>query len=336
MRVVSVSGGGYKVKDVDDNTVEYLSPDELIIAMSVGVYVEGCLFTRNGLLTEIDMIEHSIDGVDIPEVWKKVTSEYNFRRRDGSFKYEVSNLGRVRVAGYVGCRGAVNPHVMCQYIDRAGYYVVHFTDEQHKKHSFYVHRLVACAFVHNVRGVDLVNHLNENKLCNVAYNLEWCTHRENITYGTAVRRAASKRSRAVRQYTLDGKLVSEFVSTAEAANIVGVDSSRIQLCCKRRSGCVTCKGYFWRYADDDDIAIGNVPDKPVCRQHTVRQYSLDGTLLNEFDSVAMACKAIGIAVDGCGIYHCCERFPGSFTCRGFMWRYSDDDELYEKAMKGGN
>lgn len=50
------------------------------------------------------------------------------------------------------------------------------------KHNRYVHRLVAEAFIKNVSGGSIVNHLDYNKSNNRSDNLEWCSQKENIEY----------------------------------------------------------------------------------------------------------------------------------------------------------
>ena len=44
---------------------------------------------------------------------------------------------------------------------------------------FYVHRLVAEAYIINDKKLKCINHIDGNKLNNHYTNLEWCTHKEN-------------------------------------------------------------------------------------------------------------------------------------------------------------
>lgn len=59
-----------------------------------------------------------------------------------------------------------------------GYLQVMFCKDNVKK-AFYVHRLVAEAFIENPNNEETVNHKDGNKLNNNANNLEWVSYSEN-------------------------------------------------------------------------------------------------------------------------------------------------------------
>ena len=110
------------------------------------------------------------------EEWKPI------RGYDG--RYEISNLGRIRVTKrwvvnsreYVDCEKIMNP------TDNGhGYAIVGLRKNAVKK-NHYVHRLVADAFVDNPHGYAVVNHIDHNTWNNMADNLEWCTQEENVRY----------------------------------------------------------------------------------------------------------------------------------------------------------
>lgn len=62
---------------------------------------------------------------------------------------------------------------------------------------YYVHRLVAQAFIPNYYNLPEVNHKDEIKQNNRADNLEWCTRKYNINYGTGIQRRASTQRKKV-------------------------------------------------------------------------------------------------------------------------------------------
>lgn len=106
---------------------------------------------------------------DLPgEIWMPI-KEY-----DGLF---ASNFGRIKkmVGG--------NPCIQKQQLTYNGYLVVKIK-QNGVNHSLRVHRAVAMAFVPNLNNLPQVNHKDEDKLNNCAYNLEWCTSEYNNNYGT--------------------------------------------------------------------------------------------------------------------------------------------------------
>jgi hypothetical protein len=65
--------------------------------------------------------------------------------------------------------------------DRAGYHTVTIL-ERGKRHTKFVHRLVAEAFLNNPFNKAEVNHINGLKTDNRLENLEWVTHSENMQH----------------------------------------------------------------------------------------------------------------------------------------------------------
>ena len=64
--------------------------------------------------------------------------------------------------------------------DGSSYDVVCITKPCGNQSTMYVHRLVAEAFIPNPKIKPTINHKNGNKKDNMASNLEWATHSENI------------------------------------------------------------------------------------------------------------------------------------------------------------
>lgn len=77
------------------------------------------------------------------------------------------------------------------FVNNSGYLQVSLIIHSKVK-NFLIHRLVAEAYIPNPNNLPEVNHKDENKLNPHYTNLEWCTHEENINYGTCVQRRSAK------------------------------------------------------------------------------------------------------------------------------------------------
>lgn len=185
------------------------------------------------------------------EVWRPVTA-YNMYAYDGNYRYEVSNIGRVKRRGYWGYkhRRFYPEHMMSQQVTRRGCCQVTLQAEG-KAHTFRVHRLVAMSFLEKPTdpNIDQVIHLDGNKLNNHVDNLAWTSTTSKTPYVQSM-------SKAIRQYTIDGVFVAEYASASVAGRILGFDHSTISACCHRRKRRNTSYGYIWRFVTDDEFRVG--------------------------------------------------------------------------------
>lgn len=141
--------------------------------------------------------------------------------------YEVSDKGRIRrLTPY---KSTYKGKIKNTFINNVGYECVILHKD--KQYCRTVHRLVAIAFLPKPDECYEINHKDENKLNNTVENLEWCTHKYNINYGTAIKRKSEKlRQRTVEYctisvpvkttiYLLDGKTYYDRKQVAEALKL---------------------------------------------------------------------------------------------------------------------
>ena len=159
--------------------------------------------------------------------------------------YQVSSHGQVRSLDRIVMSGGyprkIKGQILAQTTDRDGYKHLRLR-KNGKEKSFFVHRLVAEAFVYNKKPDEnlQVNHKDEDKANNHFSNLEWCTAEYNINYGTRNQRL----SKPVIAYNDRETL---FFNSMTEAVYEGFTLSAISKVVKGKTK--THKGYRWRLAN---------------------------------------------------------------------------------------
>lgn len=167
------------------------------------------------------------------EVWKDIEGYEGL--------YEISNKGNVK--SLVNNNGVAREKILKPFIDSYGYEKVRLCKNKTSK-IYFVHRLVAQAFIENPNNYPCINHKDECKTNNVVTNLEWCTHKYNLEYNNGQKRRAESRSKKVYQFSKEGELIAVWESTKECQRQC-FHQSAVADCCngKRKSH----KGYIWSY-----------------------------------------------------------------------------------------
>jgi len=169
---------------------------------------------------------------------------------------------------------------------RGDYCYVEFNiDGKAEKH--YLHRLVAEAFIPNPNGYEIINHKDENPANNRADNLEWCTYKYNSNYGTCQERKVRNRkpkkteeyvqSKKIYQFDLEGNLVAEYGSVAEAGRSIGKHPSCIM---KVVNGIMKkYVGYYW---NTEPVFDYNPEYKRVFKKGALLQLDMDGNIIKRY------------------------------------------------------
>lgn len=180
----------------------------------------------------------------ILEIWKWVPGYEG--------QYKVSNTGLVKsvdtvVHTYNGGEFIRKGKLLRPAKDKSGYLRVGLGK---KTKSYKVHRMVAQAFIPNPDNLPQVNHKDENKTNNWVTNLEWCTAKYNINYGTSLKRMSDKLrngclAKPVYQYSLDLKFIAKYPSVQEVSRILGINTSHISEVCNGKLN--KTQGFIWSY-----------------------------------------------------------------------------------------
>ena len=187
------------------------------------------------------------------ENWKDIKGYEGF--------YQVSDCGRIKslerdVFNY---RGTLTRHteekILAPALNGIGYSFVNL-HKNGKSKVILVHRLVAEAFIPNPENKPQVNHKDEVKSNNAVDNLEWCTSKYNVNYGTRTTRAVKN----CRSFKLENNprakpvFCEELNKTFDCAKRVeeelGIWGSAICNVCKGKQK--TAGKLHWRYADEND------------------------------------------------------------------------------------
>ena len=167
--------------------------------------------------------------------------------------YQVSNLGRVKSLartsfhpkGYIA---QYKEKILKQSFERNGYVRVGLS-KNGKVKSYYVHVLVAEAFIPNPDNLPEVNHIDENKMNNKVDNLEWCDHNYNSNHGTRAERISEANTNNVKvsKPVLCVETGIVYPSVHEAGRQMNLDFSEIARVCRGYRNRKTAGGYHWKF-----------------------------------------------------------------------------------------
>lgn len=165
----------------------------------------------------------------IKEKWK------SFKKIEDRI-YQISNLGNIRKINnnkntVKELKGSILRNQYKQLIIQGKHY--------------YVHRLVAQAFIPNPYHFPIVNHIDGNKSNNCANNLEWCTYSYNEKEAYRLRLKEPKKGNQILQYNKNGVLLKEWNNLKQIYLDKGYHTGNIiEVCQFKRK---TANGYIWRY-----------------------------------------------------------------------------------------
>ena len=185
--------------------------------------------------------------------------------------YQVNNIGQVKsldrpmfVNGFHRnpIRTIRKGKILSPRLSHDGYEKVSLTKDGKPK-NYFVHRLVALAFIEQRNDDNEVNHIDGNKRNNCVDNLEWCSHRQNMQhcFEHALRKQSGKPmlgktygksplSKQVYQYDKENNLIKIWSSVREAAEHYNISGGNISKCCNGHVS--SCKGFIWRYQTNNN------------------------------------------------------------------------------------
>lgn len=135
--------------------------------------------------------------------------------------------------------------------NKDGYLYLLLTDNNKVRKHYFIHQLVAKAFLDNKNDHKIVNHKDEDKKNNHYSNLEWCTVRYNNLYNgrqdkvnIKLRESVSTKKPVI-QLTKAGEFVAEFISINDACRRLGMSKEGISKCCNNKRDYY--RGFSWKF-----------------------------------------------------------------------------------------
>ena len=185
------------------------------------------------------------------------TIEEIFVELPGYHNYVISNHGRIKAIS----RKILTPegHIRIlkekyrKYrLSKDGSYRLGLTDDNGNEKYFFVHRLVAMAFIENPQNKEYVFHLDGNNKNNMWYNLKWANFDElqQVAHLSASLSGKTKSlnnhfSRPCTQL-LDGVAIGTFPSISEAGRVHNLNPASIHHVITGRDN--QCGGFQWKYS----------------------------------------------------------------------------------------
>lgn len=168
------------------------------------------------------------------EIWKDIKGYEGL--------YQVSNLGNVRSLGNNKKR---KEKILKLSQTPKGYQIVYLSNKNQGK-NYYIHRLVASAFIPNPNNLPQVNHKDEIKTNNMVDNLEWCDCEYNINYGTRNDKMnITKKAKPIYSINITTNEITFYQSAYAAQKQTNISQTSICMCC--RGKIKTSGGYKWKY-----------------------------------------------------------------------------------------
>ena len=214
------------------------------------------------------------------EKWKNILGF------DGN--YQISNYGNVK--SFIN-NIILKPSIASKRNNKQGYKVVNL-----KGKLYYIHRLVAEAFIPNIANKPQINHIDGNKLNNKVDNLEWCTNSENIKHAYKIGLKEYKEEKiSLKQKEWHREFGKKYAATKE-------------------NNIFKEKWFRDKYKDK------------ILKYKKVEQLDKNGNVIKEWNSIIEASRKLNI--DQSSISKCCREKRK--TAGGYNWKYKKLERTRKK------
>ena len=171
-----------------------------------------------------------------------------FKQIEEAPDYFIGNNGQILSKRVEGKTKFMTTHIN----EKTGYVQCTLAIEEKpgkKRLTFYPHLLVAQYFIPNPNNLPRVNHMDVNKENNHAFNLEWCSQKENIHhYYKSNAKNKPRQMREIEVWSNDGHYIDTYFGMNEAARQTGYTAASVfrQL----NKPAVRPRNYVFKYKED--------------------------------------------------------------------------------------
>lgn len=206
-------------------------------------------------------------------------------------------------------------------LTKSGYEQVTLRVKGNINKRLYIHRLVALAYLQNIKNNLEVNHKNEIKTDNYVQNLEWMTKKENINYGTRNKRASD---------ILKGRVLTEVTKQKMSKAKKGernpnANSKEYYVTnpITRSNFKRVCKSMNWEFRHFKEIDSGE-------KHETNKKYF--------YIYIGEDNKDYGVQINEKEYYetHSAQRHHFKIACKRQNWNFDEFEEVYSGEKCGTN
>lgn len=175
-------------------------------------------------------------------------------------KYLISSNGRVISLSrtiYAGSGGYKQslPRLLTKSIMRNGYYGVMLSDMDkriglNRTKPYYIHRLIAEAFIPNPHNYPMIDHINTNRIDNSISNLRWCNQKGNMNNPITIKN--NPHNKKVVQLSIDNRFIRLY-SSMKSTKDMGFNPCCVGYCCRNVQ--LQHKGCKWMYLSDYEAQV---------------------------------------------------------------------------------
>lgn len=220
------------------------------------------------------------------EIWKPIKNYEDL--------YEVSNCGRVRgIERVVRYKCGTRQHTVKAKIkaildNGKGYKIVNLYKENNGK-MFYIHRMVAEAFITNHENKETVNHKDFDKSNNYVDNLEWASYTENNLHSFS-KVGRKKQGKSIKIIAFNDKEEITIINLNEWCKENGHDRSSVYHCLSGKK--IHHHGYKFKYHDKEPARV----DKKYRLGKPVQVVNPEGGIFEVRTGINKWCEENGLDV----------------------------------------